>query len=159
MKKILTDLISKIKKIKTEYFVVIALAIVALILVFNAFSSDKKESECANEVDSYVCGLENKLGACLKKVKGAGDVKVIISVASGKEQVIATESKNGGDGVYLDPITVGGKPFVYKENYPMIVGVVIVADGADKLSVKMDLLSAARVFLDIDESKIKVLSA
>ena len=54
---------------------------------------------------------------------------------------------------------VGGKPFVIKESYPEIVGVVIVADGANNLSVKMSLLNAAQVFLSIDEQKIKVLSA
>ena len=52
----------------------------------------------------------------------------------------------------------GGKPVVKMESFPEILGVVIVADGANNLTVKMDLLNACKVFLSIDESKIKVLS-
>lgn len=159
MKQKLAELFSKLKKIRTEYVVVIALAIVAIILVFNAFSDKSGEAKPVNEIGSYVDGLEKKLETCLERVKGAGKVKVIISVASGKEQMLATEVKKSGETVSEEPLTVGGKPFVVKEKFPEIVGVVIVADGADNLSVKMNLLSAAQVFLSIDEKRIKVLSA
>ena len=160
MKQKLTELWSKIKKIRLEYLVVIALAIVALFMVFNAFSDKKASPTSENEIERYVNGLEEKLENCLKKIDGAGDVKVIISVASGKEQIIATEKRtDGGGNVFEEPVMVGGKPFVVKESYPSIVGVVIVAEGANNLSVKMNVLSAAKVFLSIDESRIKVLSA
>ena len=156
----LTDLWSKLKKIKIEYLIVIALSIVALFIVFNTFSNKAETNSSENEIEDYVSGLEEKLEKCLKSVSGAGNVKVIISVASGKEQVVATESKTDRDGSVIEsPLMVNGKPFVIKESYPEIVGVVIVAEGAEKLSVKMNLLSAAQVFLSIDESKIKVLSA
>ena len=160
LKRFLSNFLTKLKKIKIEYLVVVALALVALIITFNAFSSDNKDVATVNEIDAYVDGLENKLEACLKKVSGAGDVKVIISVASGKSQVVATENTTDVYGnVTESPLMVNGKPFVIKENYPEIVGVVIVAQGANNLAVKMNLLSAAQTFLSIDEGKIKVLSA
>lgn len=160
LKEKLADFWGKLKKIKIEHLIVIALAIVAIIIAFNFFYKRSETTSVENEIDRYVSVLEDKLETCLKKVSGAGNVSVIISVASGKEQVVATERKTDKEGgVVENPIMVGGKPFVIKESYPEIVGVVIVADGANNLSVKMSLLNAAQVFLSIDEQKIKVLSA
>lgn len=160
LKEKLADFWEKVKKIKTEYLIVIALAVVAFIIAFNFFFKRAEPASIGNEIESYVSILEEKLETCLKKVNGAGKVSVIISVASGKEQVVATERKTDNFGnVTESPIMVGGKPFVVKESYPEIVGVVIVSDGAKNLNVKMSLLNAAQVFLSIDESKIKILSA
>ena len=151
---------SLFKKIRIEYLIVIALAIVALIIIFNAFSSKGgDQTATGDDVEKYVSDLEAKLGKCLSKVDGAGEVTVIISVASGREEVYAVEKITGDKGVTESPVVVGGKPIVVKENNPEITGVVIVADGAKNLSVKVNLLNACKVFLSIDESKIKVLSS
>ncbi len=148
-----------VSKIKIEYLIVIALSVVALIIMFNAFGS-KTETVSLNSIDEYVKNLENKLKNCLSKVDGAGKVEVIISVESGMQTIFATET------TYLEasktktetPVIVAGKPVILKEEYPEIVGVVIVAEGAKNLSVKVDLLNACEVFLSIPEDKIRVLS-
>ena len=147
------------KKVKLEYLIVAALAVAALIIIPNAFKTGDKEANTDNDIAEYVATLEDKLERCLKTVNGVGNVNVIISVASGVEQVYATEVTKDASGKTTEsPLIIGGKPIVKMESFPEIIGVVIVADGANNLTVKMNLLNACKVFLSIDESKIKVLS-
>ena len=147
------------KKVKIEYLIVVALAAVALVIVINAFPKSESATKNTDDVQSYVTELENKLEKSLKQVKGAGKVSVIISVSSSAEQVLATEKIVETSGKKVEtPILVGGKTVLIKESYPEIMGVIVVADGAKNLSVKVDLLNACKVFLNVDESRIKILS-
>ena len=146
-KKNLKDLF---KKIKIEYIAVAALIVVVALIASSSFSFSKSDSTDAQNVSSYVTELEKKLSKSLSEVKGAGRVEVIISVESGFKSVY----KESADGLVL----VNGKPVVVTEGYPAITGVIIVAEGANNLSVKISLLSAARIFLNIGEEKIKILT-
>lgn len=146
-KKNLKDLF---KKIKIEYIVVAALIVVVALIASSSFSFSKSDSTDAQNVSSYVTELEKKLSKSLSEVKGAGRVEVIISVESGFKSVY----KESADGLVL----VNGKPVVVTEGYPAITGVIIVAEGANNLSVKISLLSAARIFLNVGEEKIKILT-
>lgn len=146
-KKNLKDLF---KKIKIEYIAVAALIVVVALIVSSSFSFSKSDSTDAQNVSSYVTELEKKLSKSLSEVKGAGRVEVIISVESGFKSVYK-ESTNG-------LVLVNGKPVVVTEGYPAITGVIIVAEGANNLSVKISLLSAARIFLNVGEEKIKILT-
>ncbi len=146
-KKNLKDLF---KKIKIEYIAVAALIVVVALIASSSFSFSKSDSTDAQNVSSYVTELEKKLSKSLSEVKGAGRVEVIISVESGFKSVYK-ESTNG-------LVLVNGKPVVVTEGYPAITGVIIVAEGANNLSVKISLLSAARIFLNVGEEKIKILT-
>lgn len=146
-KKNLKDLF---KKIKIEYIAVAALIVVVALIASSSFSFSKSDSMDAQNVSSYVTELEKKLSKSLSEVKGAGRVEVIISVESGFKSVY----KESTDGLVL----VNGKPVVVTEGYPAITGVIIVAEGANNLSVKISLLSAARIFLNVGEEKIKILT-
>ena len=53
---------------------------------------------------------------------------------------------------------VNGKPVVLKENYPEIVGVLIVAQGANSISVMKNLQQAAVSLLNINLSRIEILA-
>ncbi len=137
----------------------IALCIVAVIIFMGNFSTGESKST-QETVSSYVDNLETKLEKCLSKVRGAGKVEVIISVSSGMQTVFATEKtyqSSKGETVE-NPLIVNGKPLVTMESYPEISGVVIVAEGASNLSVKVDLLNACQTFLSISNEKIQILS-
>ncbi len=138
------------KKIKIEYIAVAALVIIVVLIASSSLSFSKSSATSAENVSSYVTELESKLSKSLSLVKGAGKVEVIISVDSGFKSVY----KESADGLVL----VNGKPVVVTESYPEITGVIIVAEGANNLSVKMSLLSAAQTFLSVGEEKIKILT-
>ncbi len=150
---------SVLKKIKTEYLILAAVFIVAIIILIGAITPAKTQTaSSASAVDDYVVTLEKKLKNCLSEVKGAGKVDVIISVASSMQTVFATETTVTNSVKKETTVTVGGKPVVLKETYPEISGVLIVAEGADNIAVKVDLLNACEVFLSVTEDKIKILS-
>ncbi len=145
-----------LSKIKIEYVIVIAFAVIALIIILGG-TTKNNELNNLSSIDNYVAALENKLENSLSKVTDAGKVNVIISVDSGMETVLATEKITENGITTETPFTVGGKTIVLTENYPKISGVVIVAEGASNLSVKVALINATSVFLNIDSEKIQVL--
>lgn len=149
-----------LKKIKPEYVLAVA-AVVAIIAMFASgiATQSKTEENEANTAESYVQMLENKLSGELSKIKGAGKVSVIISVERGITNELATQTGSSLSGEKTqEPVIVNGKPIVLGEVYPEIRGVVIVAQGGDKLAVKMSILNAAMVFLSVDASKIEILT-
>ncbi len=149
---------SFIKKIKPEYVLIFAAVIAVIALFASSISSSADEKSESSSADAYVEMLENKLSTELSKIKGAGRVSVIISVERGITSELATETAARGDEEVTSPIIVNGKPIMLGELYPKIKGVVIVAQGGDKLTVKMSILNATRVFLDVDVNKIEILT-
>ena len=161
----MTTLIEKIKdkakKIKVEHLI-IAVAVIAIFIIFLSSFNNNSSTIASVDVDSYITSLEDKLSTELSKIDGAGKVSVLISVKTGLTTEIATEKKviNNSDGITTEetPILVSGKPIILTEVYPEIVGVIIIAKGAEDLKVRMSLLTAAQTFLDFTSDKIEILT-
>ncbi len=147
---------SKIRSGKVlEILTVLILAVVVAALMLSYFTS--KDSETGSGETTYSAALEKRLGEILSQIDGAGEVDVFITVQSDGEKVIATETIVGEDGsVTTVPVLSGGDVIVLEELKPEITGVLIVAEGADNLSVRFALLEAAASVLDINQSLIKV---
>ena len=156
-----------IDKIKTDgktRFVLIAACILLLILIvgINFFQKKTQNTVSADAVAEYVDGLERKLEKLLNEVDGAGKVSVAISVESGMETVLAmtttTKETSAGRETVSTPVMVNGKTVVLKEVYPKISGVLIVAEGAGKISVYNKIQQAALSLLDVKASQIEILT-
>ena len=134
--------------------VVIIVVIVAIVL-YNFLT--KRDDGGENVSADYETALEAQLGAVLSDIEGAGEVSVMISFSDEGETVIAMETKTLEDGtVITTPVLVDGEVVVLEVKKPEISGVLIVAEGADDLAVRFDLISAAASVLDINQSIIKV---
>lgn len=153
-----------LKKIKTEYIVVAALAAIVVAIVLYGFGNKTAtgKSDVDDKTLAYVCRLEDELGDALSKVDGAGKVKVVITVSSGIRSEYAEDVKKTSDENKTTEtrslVLVGGKPVVLREIYPDITGVLVVADGADNIVVKMAILDAATTVLGIPCDKVKILA-
>ncbi len=148
---------------KVQYTIIISLLIVVLFIFLFGFKSEKKEKiENNDEVLVYVESLEEKLSNILSKVAGAGNVDVVINVESGRETVLAmkttTKDSVGGTETETSPIIINGKPVIVKELYPKIIGVLIVAKGANNISVMNKLQQATISLLDININQIEILT-
>ena len=124
---------------------------------------NKNESKESSAIDDYVYNLETRLSSALSQVDGAGNVTVVITVESGMETVLATEktiTENADKSVTTTetPIILNGKTVVLTEKYPKVVGVLIVAQGADSIVVMNKLQQATVSLLDIDINKVEILS-
>ena len=138
-------------------------------VTFGSGNSDKKEEISTEEYDSsleYVDYLENKLCNVLSKISGVGNVSAIITLECGftyeyatdTETKTTTSSSNETTITVEEVLIVDGEPVVVKEIYPVIKGVVIVAEGSEDFAIKMDIMQAVVNILEVDESKITILS-
>ena len=155
-------LIEKIKKNKKITYLIVAILILFCFFLLTLNFDDKKTTTEGSELTLYVKNLENNLSDLLSSVEGAGKVKVAISLKSGMETVLAmkttvTDTINGTETVTA-PITVNGKTVVVKEVFPEISGVIIVAEGANKILVKNKILQATSSLLDVNVNKIEILT-
>ena len=152
------NIIESIKKNKKVQYLLIIIFSVAIVFIFltTSFGSENNLSK-DNEVENYVSTLEAKLENTLSKVDGVGKVSVIISVESGMETVLANKSVVSDQGVSEEPIVINGKTVVLKEKYPKITGVLIVAEGADKISVISKVQQATMSLLEIEAGQIEIL--
>lgn len=120
---------------------------------------------------------ELRLEQALSRIKGAGKVEVMITYKSGKEIVPAfssvesttvtqEEDNNGGirsinqTDTNTQPVTIsnseGTEPLVLKEVEPEIKGVIVIAEGADDIRVKLELLKATQIALGVKSSQVEV---
>ena len=110
----------------------------------------------------YVTYLENKLESVISSLNGVGNVQVIVSLEKGFEYIYQTEEEtrtltNGTSVTNTKVVLVDGKPIIIEEIYPVIEGIVIVAQGSQNVAVRMDIISLIQTIIDLDTSQIKIL--
>ena len=167
----LKELYNKIKSVKhIEIYLALILCVIVALCYFFFLSpeSDKKEENSTENYTNaveYADYLEHKLCNVLSDMTGVKSVSAIITLDGGFTYEYAVDSEqnttNSGSSstsVITDTtILVDGQPIIVKVNYPKIKGVVIVAEGSEDFSVKMNILEAVQTLLEISASDITVL--
>lgn len=161
------------KKIK---WVIYALLVVAVIVIFvssidnsirvsgNLDSNIKSSDNDNNELQAYTEKLESRLELILAGIKGVGRVRVMLTFDGTEETILASdeqssESENGISKSKKPSIlstSSGEEAIVLKELLPKVCGVVVVAEGASDVAVKMDIVSAVSTVLGIKQSNVQV---
>lgn len=154
-----------------------------LVVVLYLFVSRAADGGTAADADGVqvlsaanAADTETRLQEVLSCIRGAGRVEVMITYETGREIVPAmTTSVNSNGSETSDgdkssssqqstestqPATVSqsgsNAPIVLKEIEPVVRGVIVVADGAADVTVRLDLQRAVRAVLDIPLSHIEV---
>lgn len=168
-----SKLYEKLKNIKhLDLIIIIIFVCILLLIYFGDFSSTSKKSSTLSQTftsyESYTKDLEKRLSGVLSKINGAGKVSVMITLNGSPELVIAynTEEKNNllntDDSVTIkkEPIIINqngvSSPLILSEIMPEIKGVVIVAQGANDVAVKLNLISATTKLLNININSIEI---
>ncbi len=176
--------LKKIKHIKVILVILLACLVLFVWLIDWGGKEDKSaENSLISSVSStsvYAKELEGRLETALGKISGAGDVKVMITFDGVTELVLATTkdektsstsntTSSGANNttqtttVSVEPIliTVNGSttPIVLMEILPEIKGVVVIAQGANNVRVKLDLLKAIQALLEVSSSQVEVFTA
>lgn len=162
---------TKIKNIE----VVVGIVILAIALIaYAAFKPNSVTDNSESSEQKYFSEVEKKLESILSEVEGVGKVDVLITY-KGTSRIVpamSTESKSteksddSFGGSYFDrietsgtsPVLEGGSVVVVGKEYPEISGVLIVAEGAENIAVRIKILQAASTALAVDPSIIAVLS-
>lgn len=145
--------------------------LVLLVGVYLLYSQEKPEASPVAVVTEEA-GLEERLGEALSQMRGAGQVRVLITYETGEELVTATvsttdESISGGEGSTssqkretVQPATVtteaGQQAIVLYEKEPQIRGVLVVAEGAGDPSVRLNLQRAVMAVTGVSLDRIEV---
>ncbi len=171
-----------LKKDNNLQLAIVAVAVVALVVFLVTTTLDSGGNANANDAtgtsasaNSGEESLETRLERILSSVDGAGAVKVLVTYETGPEIVPALKSDtqnntsdSSGTGQRTtsttennEPVVVQGKngtePLVLVKKEPVILGVLVVAEGASDLDVRIRLSGAVQVALQIAPDRIEVL--
>lgn len=157
------DFFSKLKSAKNvELYVALFLCLIVAVLCFLLPNIQQKTSQNDTAGQSYIAQMENKLVTVLENIDGCGKVSVAISYSADGKKVYAYESTTKQDGnTTLQTstlITVKGEPLLVQTLNPQILGVVVVADGANDPIVRYKIKQAVVTLLDIDGCCVQVFS-
>lgn len=181
-KGLLSKLFSKYKGKKKFELIIIFIILAVIIAIFASSFAKTQESTAQPEADSQAKAdqqkddLENKLEETLSQISGAGKVRVMITFDSGPELVTAmdtntqtsnieeqtgeTKRTTANESEAKKPVTVqqqdGAHALVLTQKNPEIRGVIVVAEGAWDVRVRMDLLRAVQTVLDVDAECVEV---
>lgn len=163
--------VRKVRKIikevfrKNKYVWIVLLIGIILMLIPGKDNGevDISEKEVCNTQEKT---LDTRLENTLCKLKGAGQVEVILSVARG-EQIIYQEDKNDSidenqsnirtQTILIEDSERNESGLIRQRNPPQYQGAIILAQGADDPSVKLAIVDAVCKVTGLGADKISVL--
>jgi len=169
----------KIKQIKHWEIYAAVLVVVVMLGIYlstmrGSSNSTNKTTEVTTVTDSdntYASQLETKLQNVLSCLSGAGHVAVMVMTDGEGSAELAydvqekTVTQTGANGQEVTTTTVdktvvtkNGSPVVLWNNPPKIIGIVVVATGANDVGVRLNLLHAVQTMLGDNNVPIQILS-
>jgi len=164
-------------KKKIQYAAVLLIAVVILAIYFSSFKSaaqQKEEPAPSATGAAQADDVESRLERVLSKIEGAGKVKVMITYESTPEIVPAysvdkqtssttntsqgsvTNSENTQSDVVTVKGSAGDNALVLRQDSPKVLGVIVVAQGADDVGVRLNLLKAVEIILNVGPDRVDV---
>lgn len=172
---------AKFKKLDTKkkiQYAVILLITVVIIAIFFASTDNSSQPQTLqpSEIENQSGSLEERLKKALSSIEGAGRVEVMITyetsglinpaISVDTQTTTTTDSFENGNSTtstqntQSEIVTVSGsdgnRALVLSEHSPQIKGVLVVAEGADDISVMLNLLNAVQTVLDVLPSQVDV---
>lgn len=177
------------KKQLTNLFIILIISCIILVFIssFNENegynqNNDSNSLNVSNENYSstkfdYSTTLESKLENILSQIKGAGKVKVMVTINDSieripaintnktQEKTIERDSEGGTREITRDEVSQqvvtenNNSMAIIKEVNPQINGVIVVAEGAEDINVKEKLYNAVKTVLGISGNKVEVYSS
>lgn len=168
--------VQMIKKInwkdKHTYLAIFLIAILCLVIALptggkgsqkelDQMQEGQKTQDSSEAVDeTAVEDLEGRLEEILEKIDGAGEVKVMITLADTGEQMVEKDEEVREDTrtqttVFLKEGNLQ-TPFVSKVCTPKVEGVLVVAQGGADSIVKQEILNSVQSLFGIETHKITV---
>jgi stage III sporulation protein AG len=128
-----------------------------------------------SENSTIKASMTSELQSILSQVEGAGKVQVSLTLSSEgvksyasntKSEVRQTQEtdKNSGErnikeeNTTTDIAVMGGSPMLVEDQTPEVLGVLVVADGAENATVRENLTYATATLLNISSHKVRVVA-
>ena len=169
------DFVKKLKQVKHIGLIVTIIFVLILLLILfgnfdflnitNSSSNSSMQASTSSYITSveYVNKLEDKLKTIISKIKGAGNVDVMITLEAGTNMVISTSDNISNiDGTtFVSVSSIASQksseyPLVIGEVLPKIKGVVVVSSGANNTAVRLNISNAVQTLFNLNETQIQI---
>lgn len=173
LKEKLNCFLSKLKGIKhIKIYVAVILALLALGFYYLSLDRQNSSNGNADKIDNsdqnfstsaeYATFIENKLESVISSLKGVGETEVVITLEKGFEYVYQTEEEtktlsNGTTLTSSSIVLIDGQPLVIQEIYPTVKGIIVIAQGSDNVSTRLDIINLIQTVIEIDTNKINII--
>ncbi|MCI8633750.1 MAG: hypothetical protein HFE64_09775 [Lachnospiraceae bacterium] len=175
------------KEGKKDWFSVVFPFLLGLGVIFLVFSNThiskqeeadqtQESAEAAEIKATYEEQLTRRLEDALSHIKGAGRVRVMLTLADGGEAYVLQDSEYTRS--ETEDMNVSGQgrrmveeqhqtetvrdaaqqPFILREEAPKVRGILIMAEGADSSVVQQELLQATQALLGISAQRVHIAS-
>ncbi len=167
MNKTVQKILEKIKRDK-RIAVIVCIGLVGIILLtlseLMPQKSDAKQNEKSENVtdirDSYEENIEKRLTSIVSSIDGAGRTEVMVTLASGDENVYAVKEKSSDGSKEREYIVIDSDKnesgLLLKVIEPEIRGVAIVCEGADSAKIRQEIISSVSAVLGISTNRISI---
>ncbi len=156
---------------KYKYFIAV-IAVGAALLVLSAPSAADKteETETAPSESFDLPSFQSAVAESLSKIDGAGRVEVMLSLEAGEESVYAEDvnrssQTSGSEQIsesYQSAMSIlsdgsyGESPVLIKNKYPTFRGAVVLCDGANNDTVRLEITQALQALCGISSDHISI---
>ncbi len=160
---------AKIRNFLRQYKYVLIVIAAGILLLLWPSGEKKNEPEeqsglTGGEEDFSVEALEDRLEQVLSKIEGAGEVSVVLTVRSGMERVLATdtESSQSDSSDSMEEHTVvistdnGEEAVLVGQRYPTFQGALVVCPGGGDPQVQLQLTRAVAALTGLGSDRITV---
>lgn len=156
-----------------KYFLaVIAVGVLLLLSAGLPVSEPEKETEAQAESAFDLQTFQQSVADSLAQIEGAGRVEVLLSLEAGEESVYASDvnqssQSTGGSSdstseTYQSTMSIlsdgsyGETPVLIKSKYPTFRGAVILCEGADSDTVRLQIVQAVSALCGISSDHISI---
>ncbi len=147
------------KKYVTKYrkYILPALFLLAALIVLFASKGENAE-EPTREIASSLLSeeLEEKLEDLCRSVDGVRYAKVLLTLDTSTEYVLAKDVEKNGNYVKVETVKGDGEGIELYVVSPKVRGVAVVCTGGDRATVKKTVIDLVGAALGIDSSRISV---
>ncbi|HHU06167.1 MAG TPA: stage III sporulation protein AG [Clostridiales bacterium] len=150
-------------KLKKNGLIAAALVLGAVLLLMPTENSGSGTSESSRGLSEPVFSLaeqERKIEEALSKISGAGKVKVVLTLKSGTERILASNEEISDSQSRVTYVTVqtgsGVQTVAVRYNYPIYQGALVVCQGAGNAAVRLQITEAVAALTGLTTDKITV---
>ncbi len=156
---------------KYRYFFIVILAGIVLMLFTLPSGEEKAQEKPAAEEGFNLEEFEEQICSSLSAIEGVGRIEVMLSLETSEESVYASDvsqssqssGENSSSENYQSTMSIlsdgsyGETPVLVTSNYPTFRGAVVICDGADSSTVRLELTEALSSLCGISSDHISVL--
>ena len=147
----------KLITLVSKYRYVLIVVAVGLVLMLLPGGSDK-EPEQPQQIQETAPDMEAELAHILSKIKGAGKVEVLLTIAYGQETCYQTDKREDDH----NTVTVTDNDrneygLIRQVNPPVYLGAIVVCQGGDDPSVRLSIVESVAKVTGLGADRISVM--